>query len=93
MLNTDLDQLAGAPPDCSLESLETDVWRGVARRLDERRAFKGAVALQIVIMGVALAGGTWVGSHRIPDQEIAGLNVFSPYSPLAASTLLIGGQR
>lgn len=93
MLKTDLDQLAGTPPDHSLESLEADVWRGVARRQDDRRAFRGAFALQVVILGVALAGGTWVGSHQTPEREVAGLNVFSPYSPLAASTLLIGGQR
>lgn len=92
MLRDDLDGLATAPLDRSLEGLESDIWRGVEARVAERRSYAHAFAAQLVILtlgaaGSVAAGHLWATTHEVVE------GIFSPYTPLAASNLLMGEAR
>jgi hypothetical protein len=93
MMQDDLDTLAKAPLDRSLDSLESDIWRGVESRLVERRAYAGAFAVQMVILTLGTLGSLAAGHRWAAAHEATTAGVFSPYTPLAASTLLMGEPR
>lgn len=91
MLQDDLDRLAKAPLARSLESLESDIWRGVEARIAERRAYAGAFAAQVAILALGTLGSLAVGHQWATTHEAAATGgVFSPYTRLAASILLMG---
>ena len=94
MLQRDMERLASAAPDRSLEGLESDIWHRIDVMAADRRSYTGAFAVQMVILAVGTmaslaAGHQWATSH--PPERSAG--VFSPYTRLAASTLLVGDSR
>ena len=92
MLQDDLDRLARAPLDRSLEGLESDIWRGVESRIAERRTYAGTFALQVAILAIGTLGSLAAGRQWATTHEFAA-GVFSPYTRLAASTLLMGEPR
>jgi len=94
MLQEDLYALSKTPLDRSLEGLESDVWRSIDARATDRRTYASAFAVQVVILTVgamasAAVGHQWATAH----QPNTGAGVFSPYTRLAASTLLVGDSR
>jgi len=92
MLQDDLDRLAKAPLDRSLEGLESDIWRGVDARVAERRVYSGTFAIQVAILAMGTLGSLAAGHQWATTHEVEA-GVFSPYSRLAASTLLMGEPR
>ena len=94
MLQDNLDRLARVPLDHSLAGLEAGIWRGVEARATERRAYAGTFAMQVAILALGTLGSLAVG-HRWATSHppAASAGVFSPYSRLAASTLLEGEPR
>lgn len=92
MLQDDLERLAKAPLDRSLEGLEADIWRGLESRIAERRAYAGAFAAQVAILALGTLGSLAAG-HQWATTHEATAGVFSPYTRLAASTLLMGESR
>lgn len=94
MLQEDLAALSKAPLERSLEGLESDIWRSIDARAADRRTYAGAFAVQVVILTTgalasAAVGHQWATAH----QPSNGAGVFSPYTRLAASTLLMGDSR
>ena len=91
MLQNDLDRLAKASLDRSLEGLESDIWRNVDARDAERRMYGGTFAVQVAILVMGTLGSLAAG-HQWATHELA-TGVFTPYTRLAASTLLMGEPR
>ncbi len=94
MLQDDLDRLAKAPVDRSLSGLESAIWHNIAARMAEQRRYRSTFAAQMAILAVATvwslaAGHQWAAAHEA--QASAG--ALSPYTRLAASTLLMGDSR
>lgn len=94
MLQDNLDRLAKLAIDHSLADLEADIWRGVEARTSERRAYAGAFAAQVAILALGTVGSVAVGHRWATSHEpTSRASVFSPYTRLAASTLLEGEPR
>lgn len=94
MLHEDLDRLAKAPLDRSLDGLEADIWRGIDAHTIEQRAYRGVMTLQLAILAVGIFGSVMVGHQWAATHNPAGpRGVFSPYTRLAASSLLMGESR
>ena len=94
MLQGELAELAAAPVDRSLDRLEADIWHGLEARLAERHAHRGTVTLQLAILAVGMLGSVFVGhqwaaTHTVVEDR----GVFSPYTRLAASNLLVGERQ
>jgi hypothetical protein len=90
MIDTDLSKLAEAPPDHALEELEARIWVGVARRQAQGRIERRLLALQGLVLVVALIGSMIAGQHQRALEQAGSLDIFSPHMPLTASTLLVG---
>lgn len=94
MLQEELDTLARAPLDRSLDGLESDIWRVVEARTREHRAYRGIVTVQLAILTVGVFGSLTVGRQWATAHDPAGTRgVFSPYTRHAASNLLVGESR
>ena len=95
-LNIDelVQQLAAQPLDRSLDGLELEVSRGVARRRADLKAGAALASVRLASITLALAVGVTVGglvaasTISTPQQ----LSTFSVSAHLAPSTLLEGGQ-
>ncbi|HQR89744.1 MAG TPA: hypothetical protein PLH31_10905 [Caulobacter sp.] len=88
-LNIDdlIDRLAARPLDRSLDGLEWDVTRGIARRSAELKAGAALAPVRVAsAMGVTAGGLAAAGTVAAPQQ----LNTFSVAAHLAPSTLLEG---
>jgi hypothetical protein len=92
MIDTDLKELSGAPPDRPLEGLEAQIWAGVAAREEAMRIRRRLVALQCGLVVAALVGSLIAGQYWHRAQHGGSLDVFSPRMPLSASTLLVGNR-
>ncbi len=76
----------------SLGTLESDIWRGVAARCHQNRLSRLVLAVQSLVMVVALGASIAVGNRAaIATSESSELGVFSTRADLAPSTRLIGG--
>ena len=94
MLEVDLDRLAKAPVDRSLEGLERDIWRGVAARTAERSTYSTAFAMQLAILTLGTFGSLAIGHRWATTHEwAANHGAIAPYTRLAASDLLVGDSR
>jgi len=90
MLQNDLDRLSQARLERSLETLESDIWRGVAARLAERRSDARAFTAQILILALGTVGSVTVGHWWVTAHEQgASHGALAPYTRLAASDLLV----
>jgi hypothetical protein len=95
-LNIDelVQRLAAQPLDRSLDSLELEISRGIARRRADLKTSAALAPVRFASIGLALAMGVTVGSLvaastiSTPQQ----LSTFSVSAHLAPSTLLEGGQ-
>jgi hypothetical protein len=90
MIDRDLDTLNAKEPDHGLGALESDVWARVAAREQSRVISRTVLASQALILALALAGSVMTGYHRGAFSPPSDLGVFSPHTPMAASTLLAG---
>lgn len=75
MLEEQLKRLGESAPDRSLETLEADVWRGVALRRHETALARRVISLQgglllLAIVGSAAAGIKSVESARAPASAL-----------------------
>ena len=94
MLEDDLDRLAKAPIDRSLEGLERDIWRGVAAHTAERSTYSTAFAMHLAILTLGTLGSLAVGRQWATTHELAAnRGALAPYTRLAASDLLVGQSR
>ncbi|MDE2252035.1 MAG: hypothetical protein KGL25_11610 [Gammaproteobacteria bacterium] len=94
MLQEELSALARAPLDRSLDGLESGIWRVVEAKTSERRAYRGIVTMQLVILAIGVAGSLGFGRQWATTHNAAGPHgVFSPYTRLVASNLLVGEPR
>ena len=91
MAQSDLQRLLEEGPDRSLDSLEADIWAGVEQHMHARHVYRTVFAAQAVVVAAALIGSAVVGFHSSPVSRPSGaLDIFSPQSRLAVSTLLAG---
>ena len=94
MIEDDIHQLDQRPLDRSLESLEADIWRGVAARALKRQAGRKVVSFQCVVMICALFGSVVAGiSVGRPSHTEGPAWAFATGSELMPSSLLLGGHR
>lgn len=93
-LNIDdlIDRLAAGPLDRSLDGLEWDVTRGIARRSADLKAGAALAPVRVASVGLALAMGVTAGGLAAASTVAAPqqLNTFSVAAHLAPSTLLEG---
>jgi hypothetical protein len=90
MLQNDLDRLSQARLKRSLATLESDIWRGVAARLVERRSDARAFTAQIMILALGTVGSVTVGHWWVTAHEpVTSRGALAPYTRLAASDLLV----
>ncbi|MEO8927736.1 MAG: hypothetical protein ABI306_11300 [Caulobacteraceae bacterium] len=89
-----LGRLAAEPIDRSLDRLQADIWRGVARRRAEARTAAMLAPVALASVGLALAMGVVVGGVTAVAKVAAphGSSAFSVAADLAPSTLLEGGR-
>lgn len=91
MLESELRELLGRGADRSLATLETDIWAAVAARARAERVFRAVLAVQVVVLVVAMLGSGMVGHQSAVEQHPSGdLDIFSSQPSLAVSTLLLG---
>ena len=95
-LNLDdlVDQLAAQPLDRSLDGLEWDVARGIARRRADLKTGAALVPIRVASVGLALAMGVTAGGLAAASTVSAPqqFSTFSVSAHLAPSTLLEGDQ-
>ena len=91
MFEDDLNRLLSRGPDRRLETLESDVWAGVSVQERSKQWGRRLLALQALVLAVALIGSVLAGQHWRTSHHGTPLDVFSPQLPLGASTLLTGG--
>ena len=87
MIEQDIRDLERRVPDRRLEGLEADIWARLAVQEQARRRAVRLLALQVVLLGVALGASTLAGYRARPSNSPE-LSVFSTRMPLNASTLL-----
>jgi hypothetical protein len=95
-LNIDelVQRLAAQPLDLSLDGLELEVSRGIARRRADLKTSAALIPVRFASVALALAMGVTVGglvaasTVSTPQQ----FSTFSVSAHLAPSTLLEGGQ-
>ncbi len=91
MIDNHLDQLFKNPPERALDGLERDVWTRIDAEANSRRLSRRVIEVQAALVAVLLVGGLAFGSASPTSQPVtARLDVFSPGTPLAPSTLLLG---
>ena len=89
-----LERLAAAPLDRSLDQLQADIWRGVARRRAELQTTAALAPVALASVSVALAMGVLVGGATAATAVIFphSSDALSAVAELAPSTLLEGGR-
>jgi hypothetical protein len=93
MLEDDIQKLAERKPDISLETLETDVWKGIeakarmSRTINLVAAWQAAVVALVLVAGIA--GGRFVAQAHVTETSPE-FEAFSPGIGLAPSTRLMG---
>ena len=90
MLESDLRQLLERGADRSLATLEADIWATVAARARAQRVFRAVLAVQVVVLTVAVLGSGLMGRQSAAEHPSGELDIFSSQPSLAASTLLLG---
>lgn len=91
MIDQHLKELLERPPEHTLAGLEGDVWARIDAEADSRRLGRLVIEVQAVLVAILLAGGLAFSSpSSAPEPVTARLDVFSPGSSLAPSTLLLG---
>ena len=94
MIDDDLRRLNELDPDHALDQLESDIWRGVLGRAQQRRAMQRMAFVQSVIMAVALLGSVAAGVSLARAATPTGGEALLPSGlELAPSTLLLGSHR
>ena len=91
MIEQDIRDLERRVPDRRLDGLEADIWARLAVQEQARRRAVRLLALQVVLLGVALGASTLAG-YRARQSDSSELSVFSARMPLNASTLLAEGR-
>ena len=92
MIEGNLRDLTGRPPDRSLDTLEADIWAGVAARQEANRTARLVLSCQALVVAAALILSLIAGSqigHSLA-RETGGQNSFANGLELAPSTLLLG---
>lgn len=94
MIDDELRQLGQLKLDRSLDHLESDIWRRIAVRSQNRVAVRRRASLQSLVMAFALVGSVAVGitttRSQVPPRGQATLALGMELTP---STLLLGGAR
>jgi hypothetical protein len=92
MIDDRIDRLNILPPDRSLDGLESEIWAKIDADAQSRRMAGLVLGYQAVAVAAVVAGGLAMGnlSPGQPAASFARLDVFSPESTLAPSTLLLG---
>ena len=94
MIENDIWQLDQRPLDRSLDTLEADIWRGVAARAQRRQVAGKLVSVQWVVMFVALFGSVAAGvSVGRPNRTEGPTLAFTTGSEFTPSSLLLGDFR
>ena len=83
-----LQGLLEQEPDCSLASLEADVWAAIDWHAHTRRVFRTVFTAQAAVLATALISSAIAGFHLAPASRSGQLEIFSSRPILAASTLL-----
>ncbi|WP_426030172.1 hypothetical protein [Caulobacter sp. DWP3-1-3b2] len=95
-LNIDdlIERLASQPLDRSLEGLEWDVARGIARRSADLKTGAALAPVRVASIGLALAIGVTAGGLAAASTVSAPqqLSTFSVSAHLAPSTLIEGSR-
>jgi hypothetical protein len=92
MNEDDIRSLAGQEPDRSLDTLEADVWAGVAARQAADRISRLVLSCQAFVVAAALVSSLIAGSqigHALA-KETGQQSSFANGMELAPSTLLLG---
>lgn len=92
MIDADIEKLLHRPSDRRLDTLEADIWAGVAERERSVRISRGLFAMQAVVLALTLLGALVAGKYTASAAGPA-VDVFSPRMALSASTLLDGSER
>ena len=89
-----LERLAAEPIDRSLDQLQADIWRSVARRRVEFRTAAALAPVSMASVGLALAIGVLVGVVTAANDVVFPHHsgTFSVVTDLAPSTLLEGAR-
>lgn len=94
MIEDDLRQLEQRALDHALDQLETDVWRGVAARAQQRGVVRRVTSLQSVVMVLALFGSVAAGINVArPSAVTRSPAILATGSELMPSSLLLGERR
>jgi hypothetical protein len=92
MIDDRIDRLNLLPPERSLDGLESEIWAKIDADAQSRRTAGLVLGCQAAAVVAVLAGGLALEnlSPGQPVNSYARLDVFSPETTLAPSTLLLG---
>jgi hypothetical protein len=92
MIDDRIDRLIGLPQERSLDGLESEIWAKIDADAQSRRTAGLVLGCQAAAVAAVLAGGLAMGNLSPGPQANAHarLDVFSPETALAPSTLLLG---
>ncbi len=93
MIDDDLRQLNDRPLERSLQSLESEVWSGLARRAEQRAVARGRLSVQGAVMGLALVVSIAMGLRATRQAEHPAGPVMAFGLELTPSSLLLGSAR
>lgn len=89
MIENGIRDLAAGRPDHSLSGLEADIWARVEAHEQARRRSVRLLVMQTALLVVAFGANALLGHYeRIGSSRPSDLSVFSPQTPLSATTLL-----
>ena len=92
MIDDELRQFGELKLDRSLERLESDIWRRLAVRSQNRAAVRRRASLQSVVMVFALVGSAAIGITATRSHApTRGQAMLALGLELAPSSLLLGG--
>lgn len=94
MIDDPLRQLENRALDHSLESLESDIWSGLALRVRHRTMARRRVYFQGAVMALSLIVSIAIGSHATRLAKASrGHALFALGLELAPSSLLLGNSQ
>lgn len=89
MIENGIRMLEAGGPDHSLSGLEADIWARVEAHEKARRRSVRLLVVQTALLCVAFGANALLGHYeRMDSSRPSDLSVFSPQTPLSATTLL-----